>query len=99
MNLLARHFKIEAIGQIDQLVFVQFLLRVRDVLAFARFAEAVTFDGLEEDDGGLVFRLHGDFESVVDLDGIVTAAAQVAEFFVGLIFDEFEQFGYLPKNS
>ena len=57
VNRFLRKIQIEAVGEIEQLLFVQLLLLVGDVLAFAGFAQAVAFDGLGQDDGGLTLVL------------------------------------------
>ena len=48
----------KARAELAEFVFVEFLLLVGDVLAFAGFTEAVTFNSAREDDGGaaLVFK-------------------------------------------
>ena len=48
-----REIQVEALGEISELLFVQFFLLVRDVLAFARLAQPIAFDGLGKNDGGL----------------------------------------------
>ena len=79
----------EAGAEFAEFVFVQFFLLVGDVAAFAGFAESVAFDGFCEDDGGgsgVVYR----FEVCgVHFFGIVSAAAQAAQLFVGQAFGEF----------
>ena len=52
-----------------QFVVVQFLLLMGNVLAFARFAQAVTFDGLRQNDGGRAAMLNGSFEGSVNFEG------------------------------
>ena len=74
-----------------QLVFVQLLLLVRDVLAFARFAEAVALDRAREDDRRLSLVLDGGLVGVVDLDRIVAAEPQLLELLVRQVLDHVEQ--------
>ena len=44
---------LESLAELAQLFFVQLLLLMRDVPAFAGFAEAVALDGLGQDHGRL----------------------------------------------
>ena len=80
------------------LLFVQLLLLVGGVAAFAGFAQAVAFDGLGEDDGGLALVFDGALVGVVDLLRIVAAAAQAAEFLVAHVLDQLEQLGILAEE-
>ena len=72
-------------------VFVHLLLLVGDVLAFARFAEAVALDRAGEDDGRLPLVLDRGLVGVVDLDRIVAAEAQPLQLIVGEVLDHLEQ--------
>ena len=65
---------IEALPELLQLFFVQLLLAMGDVPAFAGLTEAVALNRLGEDDGGLALGLGSALEGLVDLDGIVSAA-------------------------
>ena len=67
-------------------------------VAGLRGSDAVAFDGLGEDDGGAALVLERALVGVVDLDGVVAAAVQAAELFVGLVFDELEQLGILAEE-
>jgi len=49
--ILVVQWNAEARAELAQLVFVEFLLLVRDVLAFARFTETVALDGARENHG------------------------------------------------
>ena len=74
-----------------QLVFVQFFLLVGDVLAFARFAEAVAFDGLGKNDRGLSGVVDRGAECGVNFDGIVAAETHARELIVGKMLDHLQQ--------
>ena len=62
-----------------------------DVLAFARFAEAVALDRAREDHGRLAGVLDRGLVGVVHLDRIVTAEAQPLQLVVGQMLDHVEQ--------
>ena len=81
----------EAGAERPQLVFVQLLLLVRDVLAFAGFAEAVALDRAREDDGRRALVLDRGLVGVVDLDRIVAAERQLLQLVVGQVLDHVEQ--------
>ncbi len=66
---------LESRAEFAQLFFVELLLLVRDVLAFARFAEAIAFDGVRENDRGPALVLDRGFVGRVNLARIVAAAA------------------------
>ena len=82
---------VEARAENTQLFFVELLLLVRDVLAFASFAEAVALDRARENDRWAALVLGGGFVRGVDFARIVAAETQAAELFVGERLDEFEQ--------
>ena len=67
---------VEAAAEVQHLVFVQLLLLMRDVAAFAGFAQAVALDGLGQDHGGRSGVLDGALVGVVNLQRIVAAAPQ-----------------------
>src|ERR1700676_2432010 len=73
----------EARAKYLKLFFVQLFLLVRDVLAFAGFAEAVALDGAREDYSGAAFEVDGGFVGSIDLARIVAAETQAAQGFVG----------------
>ena len=79
------------VRNVAQLVFVQLLLLVGDVLAFAGFAEAVALDRAREDDGRLPLVLDRRLVGGVDLDGIVAAEPQLLQLIVGQVLDHLEQ--------
>src|SRR6266581_1754108 len=81
----------EARAKFPQLIFVELLLLMRDVLAFARFAEAIALDGARQNDRGRAFVLHGCFVSSVHLSRIVPAKAQPAQRLVRERLDKLEQ--------
>ena len=78
--------------------FVQLLLVVRDVAAFAGFAQAVALDRLGEDHRRLALAFDGRLVGGVDLLRIVAAAAQLLQLFVGIVLDQLEQFGILAEE-
>src|SRR6185312_5710737 len=67
--------QIEALRQILQFLFVQLLLLVRNVLAFAGLAKTVAFHSVGQDDARLIAVFDSALVGVKDLDGIVTAAS------------------------
>ena len=83
----------EARAEHAQLVFVQLLLLVRDVLAFASFAQAVAFDGLGQNDRRRALVLDGGFVGGVHLDGIVAAQPHARQLLVGKMLDHLQQAG------
>ena len=64
---------------------------MRDVFAFAGFAEAVALDRARENDGRAALVFGGGFVGGVNFARIVTAKTQAAELFVAQWLDEFEQ--------
>ena len=64
---------------------------MRDVAAFAGLAQSVAFDGLGEDHGGRAGVLDRALIGVVDLQGIVAAAAQRENFFVAHVLHQLQQ--------
>src|SRR5713101_2431552 len=81
----------EARAKFAQFVFVELLLLVGDVLAFADFAQAVAFDGARQDDGGRALVLDGGAVGGVDLARVMPAQAEFAKGLVGNFFDQFQQ--------
>src|SRR5713101_6433731 len=81
----------EARAKFAQFVFVELLLLVGDVLAFADFAQAVAFDGARQDDGGRALVLDGGAVGGVDLARVMPAQAEFAKRLVGNFFDQFQQ--------
>ena len=81
----------EARAEDLQLVVIQLFLLVRDVLAFAGFAESVAFDGLGENDGRRSGVINRRFVSGVNFDRIVTAEAHAGELLVRKMLDHLQQ--------
>ena len=81
----------EAGAERFQLLVVHLLLLVRDVLAFARFAESVALDRARQDDRRRALVLHRRLVGVVDLDRIVPAERQLLELIVGQVLDHLQQ--------
>ena len=78
--------------------FVELLLVVRHVAAFAAFAQAVALDRLGEDDGRLALAFDGRLVGGVDLFGIVAAAAHLLQLLVGVVLHHLEQLGILAEE-
>ena len=74
-----------------QVRLVHLLLLVGDVLAFARFAQAVALDRAREDDGRLPLGLGRVLVGVVDLRRIVPAEPQPLQLVVRQVLDHVEQ--------
>ena len=81
----------EARAEGPQLVFVQLLLLMGDVLAFAGLAEAVALDRSGQDHRRLSGVLDGGLIGGVDLDRVVAAERQLLQLLVGQVRDHFEQ--------
>ena len=81
----------EAGAEDAQLVFIQFFLLVRDVFAFASFAETIPFNSAGEDDGRGAFVFRGCFVGGVNFARIVAAKAQAAQGVVGERLDQLQQ--------
>ena len=81
----------EAGAERSQFVFVELLLLVGDVLAFAGFAEAVALDRPGEDDGRRALVLDGGLVGVVDLHRIVAAERHLLQLVVAQVLDHLEQ--------
>ncbi len=90
-NLVVADRDAEAGAEGLELVFVELLLLVGDVLAFARLADAVALDRARQDDGGLAGVLDGRLVRRVDLDGVVAAERQLLQLLVGQVLDHLEQ--------
>ena len=86
-----RHRNSEAGAERSQLLVVHLLLLMGDVLALARFAEPVAFDGPGDDDGRRSLVLDGGLVGVVDLDRVVAAERQLPELVVRQVLDHVEQ--------
>ena len=81
----------EARAEYAEFVFVEFLLLVGDVLAFARFSQAVPLDGARQNHGRAAAMLDGRFVRSVNLARIVAAEAQTLESLVGQRLDQLQQ--------
>ena len=64
---------------------------MRNVAAFAGFAQAVAFHGLGENNRGLALVLHGGLVGGVNLARVVTAAQQLANLFVAQVIHQGQQ--------
>src|SRR5208337_2141849 len=76
-----------------QLIVIQLLLLVRDVLAFAGFAESIALDGLGENDGRRSRVLHRRLIRGVHFDRVVTAQPHAGELLVRKMLDHLQQPG------
>ncbi len=74
-----------------ELFLVQLFLLMGDVLAFAGFAEAVTFNSARENNSRTALVFDGSFVGGVDFARIVAAEAQAAQRLVGKRLDELQQ--------
>ena len=98
MDALLGDGDLEAPAEVLHFLLVQFLLLVGDVAALARLAQAVALDGLGQDDGGRAGVLAGPLVGVVDLLGVVAAAAQLEQLLVAQIRHQLQQFGVLAEE-
>ena len=89
--MLVGHRDIKPRPEFAELLFVEFLLLVGYVFAFAGFAETVAFNGARQNYGGRAAVLDGGFVSSVNLPWVVAAEAQAPELLVGQRFHQFQQ--------
>ena len=89
---------VESGAEFTQLLFVHFLLLVRNVAAFAGFAQSVALDGLGKDDRRTPFMFHRRLIGRIDLFGIVPAPHQAGQLFVRPMIDQPQQFRILPEE-
>ena len=89
--LLVGYGNVEARAEFAEFVFVQLLLLVRDVAAFAGFAEAVAFDRVRQNYRRRAVVFDGGFVRGVNFSRIVAAEPQAAELLVGERLDQFQQ--------
>ena len=97
-NHIVSDRNVEAPAKFAQLLFVHFFLLMRDVAAFARFAEAVAFDSFCQNHRRLAFVLDGGFVGRINFFRVVTAAQQFANLLVAQMIHEFEQLGIFAKE-
>ena len=90
--LVVRNGNAKARAELDQLLFIEFLLLVRDVAPLARFTQAVAFDRLGQDDGRRSPMFDGRPIGGVDLFRIMSAPQQFAQLVVRHVLDQAEQF-------
>ena len=89
---------VETRAELAQFLFVHLFLLMRDVAAFARFAEAVTFDGLCENDRRLAFVLHRRLVSRINFSCVMAAAQQFADLLVAQMIHQFQQLGIFAEE-
>ena len=97
-DLLVADRNAEALAEFAQLLFVQLLLLVRDVAAFAGFAQAVAFDGLGQDHRRLALVLHRGFVGRIDFARVMAAAQQLVNLLVGQMIHQLQQFGIFAEE-
>ena len=97
-DLLVADRDIEPGAEFAKFLFVELFLLVRNVAALARFAQAVAFDGLGENDGGLTLVFHRGFVGGIHLARVVTTAEQFANLVVGQVIHQLEQFGVFTEE-
>src|SRR5256885_6119617 len=74
-----------------QLIFIQLLLLMSDVLAFARLAQAIALDGFRENDGWCAFVLYRGFICRMYFDRIVPSQPHTGQLLVRKMFDHFQE--------
>ena len=87
-QLLVGDRQAETIAQVTHRAQIHLLDLVSDVLAFGRFAHAITLDGLGQDDGRLALGRCGLGEGGEQFARIVTTAVQGEDLLVGHVFDQ-----------
>src|SRR6185437_16258826 len=91
VQLVVGNWNSEARAEHPQLVFVQLLLLVGDVLAFASLAKTVAFDRLCEDERRSSRVLDRSLVGRVNFDGIVSAETHARELLVGKMLNHAQQ--------
>src|SRR3989441_4068706 len=81
----------ESRAEFQQLFFVQLLLLVRDVLAFARFAKSIALDGARENNGRRARVLDSDLVRGIDLLWIMATQAETLQRLIGKRLDGVEE--------
>src|SRR5260370_21375960 len=81
----------EAGAELAEFLFVQLLLLVSDVFAFASFAEALTLDSEGEDERGAAVVFEGGFVGGIDFAGIVSTKTQATQSLVGKRLNELQE--------
>ncbi len=89
---------IETRAEFAKLLFIELLLLVGDVAAFARFAKAIALDCLCKDDRGKAFVFDGRFIGRVDLPRVVAAPVHLAQLVVGEVIHQRQEFGVFPEK-
>ena len=98
VDLIVRHWNLEAIAERSQRLLAHFLLLVCNILPFAGLAHAVAFDGLGEDDRWLAFVLHGCGVGRVYFLSVVTTAVEPPDVVVTEVGDQVLQFLILAEE-
>src|SRR5260370_2699332 len=86
-------------AELAEFLFVQLLLLVSDVFAFASFAEAVTLDSAGEDDRGAALVFEGGFVGGIDFAGIVSTKTQGPQSLVGKRLNELQEARIAPEEK
>jgi len=71
---------------------------VRDIAAFAGFAQPVALDGLGQDHHRLAFMIHGGFIGGIDLARIMPPAQQLVNLLIGQVVDQLQQLRVLAEK-
>ena len=86
-----------ALEVLDGLV-AHLLLLVSRIAAFPEIAKPITLHGLGQDHGWPAFVLDRGLVCVINLLGIVPAAAQLPDLFIAHVLDQLERFGIFPEK-
>src|SRR5208283_2113883 len=81
----------KARAELAEFFFVELLLLVRDVLAFAGFTKTVTFNRAGKNDRRAAFVFDGGFVRGIDFAGIVSTKTQAAQSLVGKRLNKFQE--------
>src|SRR5262249_57723406 len=86
--IVIRDRNTKARAELGQLIFIELLLLMSDVAAFAGFAETVAFDRGRQDDRGRAFVIDGRVIGRVNLFRIMSTARKFANLLVGEMLDQ-----------
>ena len=103
---IERHFgddvvadrNVETPAELAEFLLVHFFLLVRNVFAFARFAEAVAFDRFRQNHRRLAFVLHRRLVGGIHFAHVVAAAQQLGNLLVAQMVHQFEQLGIFAEE-
>ena len=89
---------VEPRAEFAQLLLVHLFLLMRNVAAFAGFAEAVAFHRLGQNHRRPALVLHRGLVGGIDFARVMAAAQQLANLVVGEVVHQFEQFGIFAEE-